>query len=63
MQTTTQLKSRVRLVNTRDREQTIIVDVKINANCAVPEHTIADLRDFFNAEKMRLTDWAVEVKR
>jgi hypothetical protein len=49
MQTTTQLKSKVRLVNTRDREDTITVDVKINANCPLPPHTIADIQDFFEA--------------
>jgi hypothetical protein len=63
MQTTTQLKSKVRLVNTRDREDTITVDVKINANCPLPPHTIADIQDFFDASKLRLTDWALEVKR
>ena len=63
MQTSTQLKSRVILQHAREREHKIVVDLKINANCAVQDHTIADLQEFFDANKIRLAEWKLEVKR
>jgi len=37
MQTSTQLKSKVVLQHTRERDQKIVVSLKIDANCAVPQ--------------------------